>query len=106
MEEDEAQDAGTDELQRLVEGLGRTVRRTLAESASVAECLGRIRHRGYEVSLVVEATVGAGRSGRPPSDAPPGFDFRVEGGEPAPVPLTPLDRKFLRSLKISVDGEE
>jgi hypothetical protein len=30
----------------------------------------------------------------------------VEKGEPARLKMTPLDKKFLRSLKISVEEEE
>jgi hypothetical protein len=30
----------------------------------------------------------------------------VEKAEPTPLKMTPLDRKFLRSLKITVDEEE
>jgi hypothetical protein len=30
----------------------------------------------------------------------------VDKSEPAPLKMTPLDKKFLRSLKISVEEEE
>jgi len=30
----------------------------------------------------------------------------VEKSDPAPIKMTPLDKKFLRSLKISVEEEE
>ena len=36
----------------------------------------------------------------------PAFDVRVEKAEPLPLRMTPLDKKFLRSLKITVDEEE
>jgi hypothetical protein len=31
---------------------------------------------------------------------------RVEKAEPMPLKMTPLDRKFLRSLKITVEEDE
>ena len=34
------------------------------------------------------------------------FDFKVEKSDPAPIKMTPLDKKFLRSLKITVEEEE
>ena len=37
---------------------------------------------------------------------PGAFDVRVEKAEPAPLRMTPLDKKFLRSLKITVDHDE
>jgi hypothetical protein len=94
-----------EDVKRLVQELGTTIQRTLSESPQIAHCLNRIRSEGFEVSLVLEATIGFSKTGtREPAEVST-FDFRVEKGEPAPVKMTPLDKKFLRSLKISV-GEE
>ncbi|HSD66643.1 MAG TPA: hypothetical protein VLF95_08070 [Vicinamibacteria bacterium] len=94
-----------DEVTRLAEEVGATLRRVLAESPQVAHCLSRIRAEGYEVSVVLEATIGFSRTERPDA-APPAFDVRVEKAEPLPLRMTPLDKKFLRSLKITVDDDE
>ncbi len=107
---DTTETAHGDEVKKLVGDLGQTLQRTLAESPQVALCLNRIRAAGYEVSLVLEATIGFSRAGAREGDAEAAatahFDFRVEKGEPARVKMTPLDKKFLRSLKISVEEEE
>ena len=96
-----------DEIKRLVGELGSTIQRTLSESPQIAVCLGRMKSAGYEVSLVLEATIGFSRAGaREASPETASFDFRVEKAEPARVKMTPLDKKFLRSLKISVEEEE
>ena len=67
--------------------------------------LNRIRGEGYEVSVALEANISfspaAGREGAARSD----FDRRLDRNEPEPLKMTPLDRKFLRSLKISVEDE-
>jgi hypothetical protein len=55
---------------------------------------------------MLEATIGFHRRGSRQSQEVSTFDFRVERGEPAPLKMTPLDKKFLRSLKISVEEEE
>ena len=95
-----------EDVKRFVQELGTTIQRTLAESPQIALCLSRIKAEGYEVSLVLEATIGFTRTGsRDPAEVST-FDFRVEKNEPARIKMTPLDKKFLRSLKISIEGEE
>jgi len=100
-----AQVTGED-VTRLAEEVGATLRRVLAESPQVAHCLSRIRAEGYDVSVVLEATIGFSRTGRPDEAVAPAFDVRVEKAEPLPLRMTALDKKFLRSLKITVDDEE
>jgi hypothetical protein len=95
-----------DDVARLTEEVGATLRRVLAESPQVAHCLSRIRAEGYDVSVVLEATIGFSRAERAAAAAAPAFDVRVEKAEPLPLRMTPLDKKFLRSLKITVEEEE
>jgi hypothetical protein len=99
-------DQGSDaHVDRLVKELGRTIERTLAESRAVAASLERIRDAGYEIAVSVETTVAfrpdAQNVGLDLLDGAPTPTRRP----PAPLKMTPLDKKFLRSLKISV-GEE
>ena len=99
--------AAGEDVTRLAEEIGATLRRVLAESPQIAHCLSRIRAEGYDVSVVLEATIGFSRDEeRGGGAAPPAFDVRVEKAEPAPLKMTPLDKKFLRSLKITVEEEE
>jgi hypothetical protein len=98
-----------EDVSRLAEEVGATLRRILAESPQVAHCLNRIRAEGYDVSVVLEATIGFTRAEKregAPVRPPQSFDVRVEKAEPAPLRMTPLDKKFLRSLKITVEEEE
>jgi hypothetical protein len=98
--------ASSEDVKRMVQDLGSTIQRTLAESPQIAHCLNRIKAEGYEVSLVLEATIGFNKSGSRETAEVSTFDFKVENSEPAPVRMTPLDKKFLRSLKISVEDSE
>ncbi len=98
--------ANGEDVKRLVQDLASTIQRTLSESPQVALCLNRMRSEGYDVSVVVEATVGFSRVGTREATEVSTFDFRVERSEPARFKMTPLDKKFLRSLKISVEDEE
>ena len=96
-----------EDVTRLAREVSATLQRVLSESPQINHCLNRIRSEGYEVSLVLEATLGFSHVEAPgESGATPGFDVRVERAEPAPLRMTPLDKKFLRSLKITVDHDE
>jgi hypothetical protein len=97
--------AASEEVARLTEEVGATLRRVLAESPQIAHCLSRIRGEGYDVSVVLEATIGFSRAEERSATVPPSFEVRLEKAEPAPLKMTPLDKKFLRSLKITVDEE-
>jgi hypothetical protein len=56
--------------------------------------------------VVLEATIGFSRSERGEATEGAAFGVRVEKSEPLPLKMTPLDKKFLRSLKIAVEEEE
>jgi hypothetical protein len=93
----------SEELHELLSDLGRCVQEAVTGSSEVSAALDRIRERGYEPSFVVETSVTsqAGSSG----DSEPGVELSVgvhRGPDPVEATMTPLDKKFLRSLKISV----
>ncbi len=94
----------SEDLKRLVKELGDTIQRTLAESPQISNCLNRMRSEGYEVSLMLEATIGFNRRDQQEAEIST-LDFRVAKPEPSEPKMTPLDRRFLRSLKIAVEDE-
>lgn len=80
--------------------LGEAINDSLSESEQISEVIGRIKAGGYDVFLVLEATIGfnktddfgtakatAGRKSDP--------EFKVNA----------QDVKFLKSLRISLDDE-
>lgn len=90
--------------------LGNAINESLSDSDRIAAAIGEIKRAGYDVFLVLEATIG--------------FNKREEGDEsgeeeavemestPEPtrrkmgkIKLTSQDHKFLRALKISIDEE-
>ena len=101
-------DTTGEDVKRMIQEIGTTIQRTLSESPQIGHCLNRIRAEGYEVSVVLEATIGFSKSGKAEGSSTEvaSFDFRVERPEPVPPKMTPLDKKFLRSLKITVEEEE
>jgi hypothetical protein len=83
-----------------MEQLGEAINHSLSDSDQIAEVITRIKDGGYDVFLVLEATVG--------------FNERDEAAEPTEVieprsaadfQMTSQDVRFLKSLRISVDDE-
>ena len=88
------------ELKKLMKELGEAINHTVAESDEISNVMSRIKAGGYDVFLVLEATIG--------------FNQREDAGDPAPqrqynstgeLEITSQDVNFLRSLRIKVDGE-
>jgi len=98
-------DTTGEDVKRMVQEISSTLQRTLSESPQIAHCLNRIRAEGYEVSLVLEATIGLSKTGNKEGEVAT-FDVRVEPPQPVALKMTPLDKKFLRSLKITVEEDE
>lgn len=92
-----------DNLKQLMKELGAAINDTLSNSEKISEAIARIRSSGYDVFLVLEATIGFNK--RPEeSRADSGFD-RTYDAE-AKLDITSQDVKFLKSLKISIDDKE
>jgi len=92
-----------DNLKQLMKELGAAINDTLSNSERISEAIAKIRSSGYDVFLVLEATIGFNRRHETAADQSAetaGFD-----GE-AQLNITSQDVKFLKSLKISIDDRE
>ena len=98
-------------LKRLMQELGNAINDSLSESDRIAEAIGEIKRAGYDVFLVLEATIGFNR--RDESSEDEEEEIEVEE-EPQPkrafeatgkIKFTSQDHRFLRALKIAVDDE-
>jgi len=92
---------GEDKLRRLVQNLEKSIEQAIASSPQVEECLVRIREKGYELSLVLQATLAFAPRGELNQEQVE----QVAGISLASFRMSSLDKKFLRSLKIAVDEE-
>jgi hypothetical protein len=100
-----------DQLKDLMQELGNAINESLSDSDRIAAAIGEIKRSGYDVFLVLEATIGFNKRSEDAEDdteesvemeAPPPKTRRKLGGK---ISLTSQDQKFLRALKISIDEE-
>jgi hypothetical protein len=92
-----------DNLKQLMKELGAAINDTLSNSDRISEAIAKIRSSGYDVFLVLEATIGFNRRQETTGDETAetvGFDGEAE------LNITSQDVKFLKSLKISIDDRE
>ena len=94
-----------------MQDLGNAINDSLSESDRIAEAIGEIKKAGYDVFLVLEATIGFNRRGENEGDDETAGSEEQER-EPitefetaTKIKFTSQDQRFLRALKISVDDE-
>ena len=96
-------------LKNLMQELGNAINDSLSESDRIAEAIGEIKRAGYDVFLVLEATIGFNKrdEGEEDSEEEPAAEperrrhFETTGK----IKFTTQDHRFLKALKIAVDEE-
>ena len=86
----------------LIQRLGEAIHETVSESEHVAGVVRDIREQGFDVMLMLEATIGLNELEQQPkllTAGEPGSQVTAEG------PFTPHDLNFLKSLRISLTEE-
>ncbi len=101
-------------LKNLMQELGNAINDSLSDSDRIAEAIGEIKRAGYDVFLVLEATIGFNK--REESSDEESEAETESSDQPAPskprfestgkIKLTSQDQKFLRALKIAIDEEQ
>ena len=89
----------TSRLRELIQQLGEAIHESVIESEQIAGVVQDIRRHGFDVLLMLEATIGLNEVTAEEADSEV-----EEGGESGA--FTQNDLHFLRSLRISVAGEE
>jgi hypothetical protein len=89
-------------LKELMKELGTAINDTLSNSEKISDAIGKIRKAGYDVFLVLEATIGFNKRPEETSETP---SVQEEEGE-GRLQITSQDLKFLKSLKISIDDKD
>jgi hypothetical protein len=90
-------------VRKLIEQLGEAIHESVSESEQIAGVVQNIRSQGFDVLLMLEATIGLNEvETQPGEEGDASKPEVVEGGKP----FTAQDVSFLRSLRIAVEGDE
>lgn len=82
--------------------LGEAINESLSESEQIAEVISKIKTGGYDVFLVLEATIGFNKREEAAADSKPTL-VNSRGKVDPEFRVSQQDLKFLKSLRISVD---
>ncbi len=85
-------------IRNLIEQLGEAIHETVAESDQIAGVVRNIRAEGFEVMLMLEATIGL-------NEAEAESTEKADVETPGSGPFTAQDLHFLRSLRIRLTDE-
>ena len=93
-------------LKELMQELGNAINESLSDSDRIAAAIGEIKRAGYDVFLVLEATIGFNKreEGEDEESSVEAGEAQ-KGGPPGKIQLTSQDQKFLRALKIQIDED-
>ena len=91
-------------LKELMQELGNAINESLSDSERIAAAIGDIKSAGYDVFLVLEATIGFNK--REDDDEGGGTATMPESFEAmGKMSWNSQDTKFLKALKISLDED-
>jgi hypothetical protein len=102
-----------EKLKDLMQELGNAINESLSDSDRIAAAIGEIKRSGYDVFLVLEATIGFNKrdesaedseDAETDSEAHPPTKRKFEST--GKIKLTSQDQKFLKALKIAIDSDD
>jgi hypothetical protein len=86
-------------VKNLIKKLGEAIHESVSESEDIAGVVKNIREQGFDVLLMLEATIGLNEVTEDPAETADAVDEAAEG------PFTSHDLSFLKSLRISLAEE-
>jgi hypothetical protein len=89
----------TSRLRELIQQLGEAIHESVIESEQIAGVVQDIRKHGFDVLLMLEATIGL-------NEVKEGETPELTDGSEGATTFTKNDVNFLRSLRISIEGED
>ena len=86
------------QVKNLIQKLGEAIHESVSESENIADVVKEIREQGFDVVLMLEATIGLNQVDRDEEEAT--SEETIEG------PFTRTDLSFLKSLRITTEENE
>jgi hypothetical protein len=98
-------------LRDLIQQLGEAIHESVIESEQIAGVVQNIRRHGFDVMLMLEATIGLNDVNNDKTTLPAGAQGLLgsgdeDGADDGGEPFNSHDVNFLKSLRISVEGED
>lgn len=87
-------------VKNLIQKLGEAIHETVSESEDIAGVVKNIREQGFDVLLMLEATIGLNEVETSAAEEAEEVTDEADG------PFTSSDLTFLKSLRISIGGSE
>ena len=84
------------QVKDLIQKLGEAIHESVSESEQIAAVVREIRENGFDVLLMLEATIGLNQLEEDEAEVD-------EGNQPAEGPFTRNDLTFLKSLRITTE---
>ncbi|HTS08406.1 MAG TPA: hypothetical protein VMP68_22740 [Candidatus Eisenbacteria bacterium] len=91
------------QLKQLMKELGDAINESLSDSEQISEVVSRIKEGGYDIFLVLEATIGVSKQGDKTADKTSLVTTMSSNPE---LKVSDQDLKFLKSLRIKIDEEK
>lgn len=92
-------------LKGLMQDLGNAINDSLSDSDRIAEAIGEIKREGYDVFLVLEATIGFNKRASENENDPAEMEER-ETATSGRLRFTSQDQRFLKALRITADEDQ
>ena len=93
-------------LRSLIQQLGEAIHETVADSEHIAGVVRNIRAEGFDVLLMLEATIGLNEVDSPETEPVTTQEgSSVDPSGQGSGPFTPQDLHFLQSLRIRMDTD-
>ena len=89
-------------VKNLIQKLGEAIHESVSESEDIAVVVKNIREQGFDVLLMLEATIGLNEVEEEDGESEELLESNAENGD---GPFTTNDLTFLKSLRISVTQE-
>ena len=86
-------------VKNLIQKLGEAIHESVSESEHIAGVVKNIREQGFDVLLMLEATIGLNEVDAESDEPQP---LQLTAGETIDGPFTHNDLNFLKSLRISL----
>jgi pentose-5-phosphate-3-epimerase len=91
------------QLKQLMKELGDAINESLSDSEQISEVVSRIKEGGYDIFLVLEATIGVSKQGEKNADKTSLVSTMSSNPE---LRVSDQDLKFLKSLRIKIEEEK